>query len=93
MAAATQQDWHAEAVELRQQGLSERQIAETVGKSRSTVHDFLASVENRALEPQEPVDFTRRVDPTPGQQTIDGREVPVETYVEQIRVDGTILLR
>ena len=78
MAAVTQQDWHAEAVSLREQGLSEREIAEAVGRAPSTVHDFLAKQDAPP-------------DPIPGQQDILGGEVPrVESvYVEQIRVDGT----
>jgi hypothetical protein len=45
VAATTEQDWHAEALELRQQHKSEREIAEAVGKAPSTVHSFLASID------------------------------------------------
>jgi hypothetical protein len=88
MGAVTMQDWHAEAVQLRNEGLSERAIAEALGKSRSTVHAALAAhnappFDGNGHHEEEPAD------PTPGQQTIDGDEV---REIGEVRVDGTVQL-
>jgi hypothetical protein len=45
VSTATVPDWLREAVDLRDQGLSERAIAESVGRAPSTVHKYLASYE------------------------------------------------
>jgi hypothetical protein len=81
MGAVTMQDWHAEAVQLRNEGLSERAIAEALGKSRSTVHAALAA---------HPEPNGNGSEPTPGQQTIDGDEIQPE--IGEVRVDGTVQL-
>jgi hypothetical protein len=82
------QDWHSEAIDLRRQGLSERMIAEAVGKAASTVHEVV-----KDIEPDSNGDVPAV---TPGQQTIDGDEVPAETpvtpVIEEVRVDGTTQL-
>jgi hypothetical protein len=83
-------DWKDEARDLREQGLSERAIAEAVGKAPSSVHEALAGSNGHG----DPRELEREAGPavgampTPGQQTIDGSEVQ-SVYVEQIRVDGT----
>jgi hypothetical protein len=66
MSAATA-DWKDEARSLREQGLSEREIAEAVGKSPSTVHEAVKGVEPDSSEP------------IPGQRDLEGGEVPVSS--------------
>jgi hypothetical protein len=82
MGAVTQDapSWHAEAINLKEQGLSERAIAEAVGKAPSSVHEVVKDV-----TPE------REPDPIPGQQTIDGSEVPAQDAGEpvgEVRIDG-----
>lgn len=103
MAATTQQDWIAEALDLHEQGLSERAIAEAVGKSNSTVHKYLkiaiegaqhAESDETLAERQKQIadEAHEAATATPGQLDIDGGEVPAQqepSYVEQLRVDGT----
>lgn len=47
--SATMDPWVTEAVDLRNQGLSERQIAEAVGKAPSTVHSALKKAEETPI--------------------------------------------
>jgi hypothetical protein len=68
-------------------GQSERAIAKVVGYAPSTVHEVLAG--------KAPVanGNGHAPEPTPGQQTIDGGEVPAPAMpVEDLRVDGTVQL-
>jgi hypothetical protein len=83
MGAVTMQDWHAEAVQLRNEGLSERAIAKALGRAPSTVHAALSA---------HPEPNGNGAEPTPGQQTIDGAEVPAEPEIGEVRVDGTVQL-
>jgi hypothetical protein len=91
---ATTVDWKDEARSLRAQGRSEREIAEAVGKSPSSVHEAVKDVgvavdEANGSWSGDTYSFeVLSGAPTPGQQTIDGGEVQ-SVYVEQIRVDGT----
>jgi hypothetical protein len=89
MGAVTMQDWHAEAVRLRDvEGKSERAIAKELGRAPSTIHAALSAHPqngNGHHEEERPP-----ADPTPGQQTIDGDEVPEE--IGEVRVDGTVQL-
>jgi hypothetical protein len=79
MGAVTMQDWHAEAVRLRdEEGKSERAIAKELGYAPSTIHAALSA----HPEPN-------GNGPTPGQQTIDGDEV---REIGEVRVDGTVQL-
>jgi hypothetical protein len=85
MEAGMALDWKADARLLRLQGVSEREIAERVGKAPSSVHEAVKDVtpgyENgNGDAPQYDTDKLARlaggpVVPTPGQQTIDGGEV------------------
>jgi transposase-like protein len=89
MGAVTMQDWHAEAVRLRdEEGKSERAIAKELGRAPSTVHAALAAHPqngNGHHEEERPP-----AEPTPpGQQTIDGEEV---REIGEVRVDGTVQL-
>jgi hypothetical protein len=86
-------DWKDEARDLREQGLSERAIAEAVGKAPSSVHQALAESNGHgdARELEREAGPAVGAMPTPGQQTIGGGEVQ-SVYVEQIRVDGTTQL-
>jgi hypothetical protein len=80
MGAVTMQDWHAEAVRLRdEEGKSERAIAKELGYAPSTIHAALSA------HPEPNGNGT----PTPGQQTIDGDEV---REIGEVRVDGTVQL-
>jgi hypothetical protein len=79
MGAVTMQDWHAEAVRLRDEGKSERAIAKELGYAPSTIHAALSA------HPEPNGNGT----PTPGQQTIDGDEV---REIGEVRVDGTVQL-
>lgn len=88
MSAPVITDERAEAHRLHdEEGLSERAIAAALGRSNSTIHKWLS----------EPAPAAPAPEPTAGQQTIDGGEVPASSnghvssavYVEQIRVDGT----
>jgi hypothetical protein len=94
--AVTVQDWHAEAVRLRREGWSERGIAEALEKSWSTVHAALVAYfdANTPEVQQAEADRLRElnVKPTPGQQMIDGSEVPAEPVIGEVRVDGTVQL-
>lgn len=88
------EDWQEEARRMRSQdGMSERAIATALGKSPSTIHETVKDV-----EPGEPLrDPKPDPDPIPGQQTIDGSEVPPASqngngHIEEIRVDGTTQL-
>jgi hypothetical protein len=74
-------DWHREMVDLHEQGLSERAIAEAVGKANSTVHEALAKYVAANTPP-----LNGTGEPTPGQLTVDGGEVPEP--VGEVRVDG-----
>jgi hypothetical protein len=77
---------------LRDDGQSERAIAKVVGYAPSTVHEVLqedpaadasANGNGNGAPPE----------PTAGQQTIDGGEVPApDPPLEEIRVDGTTQL-
>ena len=81
MSAPIIDDWRVEARRMRDEdGMSERAIATALGKAPSTIHDTL-----KAEPPPEA---------TPGQQTIDGDEVPANgaVHIEEIRVDGTTQL-
>lgn len=85
MSAPVIHDERAEARRLRDEGKSEREIATSLGRAPSTIHEWLK--EPPADDP----------DPIPGQQTIDGREIPAASqngsvHVEEIRVDGTTQL-
>jgi hypothetical protein len=62
-------DWVQEAASLREQGLSEREIAESVGKANSTVHSWLAKV--AAGEVEVPHANGNGSHPIPGQTTVD----------------------
>jgi hypothetical protein len=81
------EDERAEARRMRdEEGLSERAIAAALGRSNSTIHKWLSET------PDEP-----DPDPIPGQQTIDGHEIPAAQngngpHIEEIRVDGTTQL-
>jgi hypothetical protein len=78
-------DWHREMISLHEQDLSERQIAEAVGKAPSTVHEALA----KYIAANTPPLNGNGGEPTPGQLTIDGGEVPAEAEpVGEVRVDG-----
>jgi transposase-like protein len=105
MGAVTMQDWHAEAVRLRdEEGKSERAIAKELGRAPSTVHAALSAHPQNGNGHHEeerppdgaPVERQRReeerppAEPTPGQQTIDGGEVQPE--IGEVRVDGTVQL-
>jgi hypothetical protein len=101
MGAVTMQDWHAEAVRLRdEEGKSERAIAKALGRAASTVHAALAAhpqPENGRESPealQAEVDRLRDIgtQPIAGQQTIDGGEVQPEPEIGEVRVDGTVQL-
>lgn len=94
-------DWKDEARELRRTtDMSERQIADAVGKAPSTVHEALKDYEpppdpgtnghGNARELEENAGPAVGPMPTPGQRTIDGEEV--QPPVEEIRVDGTTQL-
>lgn len=74
MAAVTDVAWHDEARSLREQGLSERAIAQAVSKSPSQVHEVVKDVDPGG----DPRDLDGAIDVAkiPGQQTIDGGEVP-----------------
>lgn len=87
--AALQEDWKARARELRETGLSEREIADAVGKARSSVHDALQDVEPAAA----PVESNGHGDPAaiPGQVDFDGNEAP-QPPPESIIVGGTAQL-
>jgi hypothetical protein len=91
MGAVTMQDWHAEAVQLRNEGLSERAIAKALGRAASTVHAALAAHPqpngNGHHEEERPP-----AEATPGQQTIEGSEVPAGPEIGEVRVDGTVQL-
>jgi hypothetical protein len=68
-------------------GQSERAIAKVVGYAPSTVHDVLAGEAPAANG------NGHAPEPTPGQQTIDGGEVPAPAMpVEDLRVDGLVQL-
>jgi hypothetical protein len=88
MGAVTMQDWHGEAVQLRNEGLSERAIAEALGKARSTVHAALMA--HPSPNGNEPEEERPPAEPTPGQQALDGTEVQPE--IGEVRVDGTVQL-
>jgi hypothetical protein len=87
-------DWKDEARDLREQGLSERAIAEAVGKAPSSVHEALAGSNGHgdARELEREAGPAVGAMPTPGQQTIDGGEVSASIPMEEIRVDGTTQL-
>jgi hypothetical protein len=87
------EDWKAEARSLREQGLSERDIAQAVGKGRATVHDAVKDV---AVAPADGYPAGEAAEEIPGQQTIDGGEVPANSNgnggqppVQEIVVRGT----
>jgi hypothetical protein len=100
-------DWKEEARSLRRAGLSEREIAESVGKAASSVHEAVKDVEPDDLdaggEPVDPEALARAAglsqdeldaqpsQATPGQQTIDGGEVPPapDPRPEEIILRGT----
>jgi hypothetical protein len=68
-------------------GQSERAIAKVVGYAPSTVHEVLAG------EAPSENGNGHAPEPTPGQQTIDGGEVPAPAMpVEDLRVDGLVQL-
>jgi hypothetical protein len=85
MAAVETPDWVDEAVSLRRQGLSEREIAESVGKAPSTVHSRLAKYD-AAMEgtPIDPADAARLA-AAAGDSS--GAEIPGQTTVEE-QVEG-----
>jgi hypothetical protein len=87
MGAVTMQDWHAEAVRLRnEEGKSERAIAKELGRAPSTIHAALSAHPqngNGHHEEERPP-----AEPTPGQQTIDGGEVPAGDRGGPGRRDG-----
>jgi transposase-like protein len=91
MGAVTMQDWHAEAVRLRdEEGKSERAIAKELGRAPSTIHAALSAHPqngNGHHEEERPP-----AEATPGQQTIEGSEVPAEPEIGEVRVDGTVQL-
>jgi hypothetical protein len=98
MGAVTMQDWHAEAVRLRdEEGKSERAIAKELGYAPSTIHAALAAHPEPDTGRESPealqaeIDRLREINPqpTPGQQTIDGDEV---REIGEVRVDGTVQL-
>jgi hypothetical protein len=86
MSAPVIADERAEARRLREEGKSEREIALALGRAPSTIHKWLDETPSPEPEP----------DPIPGQQTIDGSEIPApqngHVHVEEIRVDGTTQL-
>lgn len=90
MGAVTMQDWHAEAVRLRdEEGKSERAIAKELGRAPSTIHAALSAhpERNGHVEEERPP-----AEPTAGQQALDGAEVPAEPEIGEVRVDGTVQL-
>jgi hypothetical protein len=96
MGAVTMQDWHGEAVRLRdEEGKSERAIAKELGRAPSTVHAALSAhpEPNGLHTAQSASDAIREgyaASDIPGQQTIDGGEV--EPEIGEVRVDGTVQL-
>jgi hypothetical protein len=90
MSAPVIQDERAEARRLRdEESKSEREIALALGRAPSTIHQWLQET---------PADPDPPAGPTPGQQTIDGGEIPAAPqngngpHIEEIRVDGTTQL-
>lgn len=99
--------WQDEARDLRRQGLSERTIAATLGKSPSTIHEAVKGVQPTALAAERNgdgevdaaalaraaglEDDRAEARATPGQQTIDGGEVPADPQppVQEIVMRGT----
>jgi hypothetical protein len=92
--SATVPEWHAEAISLREQGMSEREIAEAVGRAPSSVHEVVKDVQPRGADEPDPERLAQIAGdssgaPTPGQQTIDGGEVSPEAEpVGEVRIDG-----
>jgi hypothetical protein len=103
MGATETVDWKDTARLMRAQGKPEREIAEALGKSRSTIHETvkdvaplngveLASVDATALARAAGLEDDRaEARATPGQQTIDGGEVPADPQppVQEIVMRGT----
>jgi hypothetical protein len=52
--SATVPEWHAEAISLREQGMSEREIAEAVGRAPSSVHEVVKDVQPRGADEPDP---------------------------------------
>lgn len=74
--AAVQEDWKTTARELRESGCSEREVAEAVGKSRSTVHSFFSK---EGIEPGgDPEPEPAAAEPEPQ----DEPEAPAEHFTD-----------
>lgn len=106
MAEATL-DWKDEARSLHAQGLSSAEIAAAVDKHPATVRKVLQEPAPDVLAAEESPNGRATIEaqagpgegdtglpprPTPGQQTIDGREIPQELPPEEIVIPGTTQL-
>jgi hypothetical protein len=93
MSAATEQDWKVQARGLREAGLSEREVAESVGKANSTVHAYFKKegIEPRADGADEPEPVAEPATPEPEPEppaSSNGHGHLNPFHAERVRMEG-----
>lgn len=89
--SAVTEDWKAQARELRESGLSEREVAGSVGKAASTVHAFLKreGIEVGSGDPEP--EGSQNAEPTPEPPPGDDAEREPEHIAGADRADAEFI--